>query len=226
MIFFRGFVIFTETWIHTYSPNHSLWASIPMSSTFPTLKPNYLIMLASIHINDTLWIWILKEAWEKDCFLILPIPLGSWSTIKALSKCHGPLVRTLFLSSSRENLNMKMLLLRLSILNSLTVRQAWCRAILSSSRLTPLARRIFPIKHPAIALDHFSFIWPPKIIWSASSPSRVIALHFCISSSVSISCYKSTHFSSFTRLSLALKVLPISNFSCVLASPCLIIIDT
>ena len=65
--------------------------------------------------------------------MILPIPLGSWSTIKACSKCHGPHVNTLRLSSSKANLNIKILFHKLSTLTTPTGLQACCKVVLIPS---------------------------------------------------------------------------------------------
>lgn len=65
--------------------------------------------------------------------MILPMPLSSWSTIRARSKCHGFHVNTLRLSSSKENLKIKIFFRKLSTLTTPTGLHACCKVVIIPS---------------------------------------------------------------------------------------------
>lgn len=123
------------------------------------------------------------------CFVISPILLGSLRTIKARSKCQGPPCKTLFLLISKANLNMNILLPRLSIFTSAVVFHTCCSAALRPSQLTPLGCKTLPSKHLSAIFLPFSFMALPIATLLSFPSSSVIALHFQISSSVSIGHY-------------------------------------
>lgn len=122
----------------------------------------------------------------KDWSLTSPIPFGSVITIKAPTKCQGPPMNTLFFSSSELNLKMNTLLPAHSTLNSLTDLHTCCIAALSPSILTPLLSTVLPTKQLTASFNPFSYVLSTKVILSFSSSCKVIALHFRMSSSVSI----------------------------------------
>lgn len=122
---------------------------------------------------------------EKICLVMSPIPLGYFKTMRTMSKCQGPPAMTLCFSSFEANLNMKILLPKLSIFTFFIVLHACWRAILSPSLLTPLLCNIFPTKHLATTFALFFLILLTKVILFASSDSNVISLHCLINSLIS-----------------------------------------
>lgn len=126
----------------TYFPKQSFAAFVATSFIFLILDPNSRIVLISIHFKGTLCNCTQNGTCENSYPATLPIPLGSCSTIKARSKCQGPLVNILHLSSSEEKLNMKTLFRRFFTFTTPTGRHAYCRVVLTSSWLMPLTVRI------------------------------------------------------------------------------------
>lgn len=95
-IFVSGLVMSTKILTRTIGHRHSLISSVCTSSTFSIRDPSFSITYFSIHIRSTLCSCTHNEVFKKDCFFISPIPVSSVKTIKALSKCQGPLVNTFF----------------------------------------------------------------------------------------------------------------------------------
>ena len=126
--FFRGCVISIEIRTLAYWPMHSPSSSTSTSSTFPMVSPNILTVSCSIHPTRTLCSCTQKADCVNDYFAISPLPLGSFRTINARSKCQGPRERTRFLSASEANLNMNVLLPKLSTLNPSAIFQTCCNA--------------------------------------------------------------------------------------------------
>lgn len=164
-------------------PHHRFLPLAPL----PIIPPSFWTLSHSIHTNGTLWICIQKIACVNSYFLIFPIPLGSLSTIKALSKCHRPPTITFRLSASNSYFKIKILLPKFSIFTSFAVFHACTNAIQILFMCMLLVNNIFAISKLAIMRPPFSSM-PLLKINLRSFPSRMeIALHLRINSSMSMS---------------------------------------
>lgn len=183
-IFFNCLVTSTEILILTISQRHSPFTSMATSPSFAIFSTIFYMVLMALHIRGTLRICTQNETCEKICLVMSPIPLGFFKTMRTLSKCQSPPTMTLCFSSSEANLNMKILLPKLSIFTSFIVLHACWRAILSPSLLTPLLCNFFPTKHLATTFALFFLMLLTKVILFASSDSDVISWHCLINSPV------------------------------------------
>ena len=181
---------------------HSPFASIQTSSIFPMVAPNSDIVSLSIHIMGTFFSCTQNDAYVKDNFDTSPIPLGSVKIISAPLKCHGPLAIALLSSAFVANLNMNVFSPMVSTFTSLIVCHACYIANFSPFLFTFLFVNTLPTRHPATIFSSFDFIVLLKNTFPSSPPFKVIALHFCINSYVSILNTKESLLENHTNLYL------------------------
>lgn len=142
--FFKGCVTFMEILTRVNWPIHSPTSSVSISYTLPIFFPTSIITSLFMHMMHKLWICTQNDMYMKDCFFVLPIPLGSDNTISARSKCHGPRIKVLFFSSSEPNLNKNIFSPMLSTFTSLTVLYTCWIVIFKLSYWLPSCVKFFP----------------------------------------------------------------------------------
>lgn len=156
------------------------------SKTSPILLPKISPVSTVIQTIGMLWICTQKGAMLKFNFESSPVPWGSVKIKRALSKSHGPSVKTRFLSAGDWNWKIKVLLPRLSVFTPWMLRQICWMVVLKPSQRMDLLVQTFLTRHCFSFCTPASFARLSIVITSPSSSQRESASQNRVNSSESI----------------------------------------